>query len=137
MIIWRGRTREREREAYSRSASAVIYARRFSCARSERVREIDILSIAKRWVRSPRGRFNGPLNGEKYDGQKSHTRTRVANMFMSTSLSFFCSSRKNRASRSGPAVLRNEGDRRVRVARQYGDPEVPRAQLRGGFRRCD
>lgn len=38
---------------------------------------------------------------------------------------------------SGPAILRDEGHRRVRLTRKYGYPEVPHTQLCGGFCRCD
>lgn len=38
---------------------------------------------------------------------------------------------------SGPAILRDEGHRRVRLARQHGNLEVPGAELCGGFRRRD
>lgn len=38
---------------------------------------------------------------------------------------------------SGPAILRDEGHRRVRLARQHGNLEVSGAELCGGFRRRD
>lgn len=38
---------------------------------------------------------------------------------------------------SGPAILRDEGHRRVRLARQHGNLEVSRTQLCGRFRRRD